>query len=224
MIDGDDLRTASGGALDGIGAETLARIAAAATPRRYAKGAVLYRSGTSADGLYLVMSGRVRVSRETETHVELLHTEGPGGVLGEIPVFGGGPFPATATAAEPTRCAYLPIRAVQRLLDEDPAFVRFALHRLANRARSLLQRIDDITASTIPVRVARIVVTRASSVPLGSAFSLGVSQEALAAELGTAREVVVRALRSLVAAGAIERAGRSRFAVRNEKVLRAMAG
>jgi CRP/FNR family transcriptional regulator len=164
------------------------------------------------------------VSRETQAHVELLHTEGPGGVLGEIPVFGGGVFPATARAVEPTRCAHLPIAAVQRLLEDDPAFVRFALHRLANRARSLLQRIDDVTASTIPARVARVVLARASTVSSGQEFTMGVSQEALAAELGTAREVVVRALRALVATGALARAGRSRFVVRNESILRTISG
>src|SRR5690348_5926703 len=224
MIDQDELRHATIATFDQVPAATLARIARAATLRRSGKGAILYHAGTRADGLYIVLSRRVRVARETELHVELLHTEGPGGVLGEIPIFGGGPFPATATAVEPTRCAHLPIAAVQRLLENDPAFVRFALHRLANRARSLLQRIDDVTASTIPARVARVVLARASTVSSGQEFTIGVSQEALAAELGTAREVVVRALRALVATGALARAGRSRFVVRNENTLRTIAG
>jgi hypothetical protein len=45
----------------------------------------------------------------------------------------------------------------------------------------------------------------------------------LAYELGTAREVVVRALRALVEAGAIGRAGRSKFTVLNLTVLRTLA-
>lgn len=224
MIDQDELRRTTGATFEGLPRTTLARIATAAALRRYAKGATLYRASSRADGLYIVLSGRVRVSRETQAHLELLHSEGPGGVLGEIPVFGGGSFPATATAVEPTRCAHVPIEAVQRLLDEDRHFVRFALHRLANRARSLLRRIDDLTASTIPTRVARMVLARANSESSGGEFTMGASQEAIAAELGTAREVVVRALRGLVAAGAIARAGRSRFVLANEALLRTMAG
>lgn len=42
--------------------------------------------------LYVVLSGRVRVLRHTPQRFELLHFQEPGGILGEIPVFGGGEF------------------------------------------------------------------------------------------------------------------------------------
>lgn len=207
--------------LEGLADTTLARVAAASFERRYAKDAILYRAGDTVDGLYIILSGRVRVSRVTADRIELLHTEQAGGVLGEIPVFGGGPIPATAAALEATHCAHVPLAAVRRLLEEDPAFVRFALHRLAQRARGLLRRIDELTATTITARVADHVLARSKQVPGGS-FTLGLSQDELAREIGTAREVVVRALRSLINAGAIARAGRSRFVVENLKVLEAM--
>jgi CRP/FNR family transcriptional regulator len=208
-------------AFDALPAHTLSRIASAAMERRFARGATLYRAGDPADGLHIVLSGRVHVARETGARTEFLHGEGAGGILGEIPLFGGGAFPASATAVEPTRSAFLPKAAIERLLAEDSAFARFALQRLAERARGLLKRIDDLTATTITARVADYLLTRAES--LGGEFSLGMSQEALARELGTAREVVVRALRSLVAAGAITRTGRSRFAVERLAALRAIA-
>jgi CRP/FNR family transcriptional regulator len=209
-------------ALDHVADATLRRIAANVVERRYAKDATIFRAGDPADGLYLVLAGRVRVSRESAAHVELLHTEDGGGVLGEIPVFGGGPFPATAVAQTATRCAHLPIAAIQRLLSEDPLFVRFALARLAERSRALLRRIDELTATTITARVAGYLLERAGHAP-SVPFTLGMSQEELARELGTAREVIVRALRALVDAGAITRSGRSRFVVANAAVLRAMA-
>jgi len=207
--------------LPGLSDATLARVAMASFERRYAKDAILYRSGDTADGLYIILSGRVRVSRVTADRIELLHTERAGGVLGEIPVFGGGPIPATAAALEETRCAHVPIAAIRRLLEEDPAFVRVALHRLAERARGLLRRIDELTATTITARVADHVLAR-SKESLGGSFALGLSQDELAREIGTAREVVVRALRPLISAGAIARAGRSRFVVANLTVLQAM--
>jgi CRP/FNR family transcriptional regulator len=200
---------------------TLARIASGTRERRYVTGTMLYRAGDPADGLYIVLSGRVHVTREVTTSSEFLHAEGPGGVLGEIPVFGGGPFPASARAAESTRCAFLPTELVERLVREDSAFARFALRRLAVRAHALLRRIDELTVTTITARVAGHLLSRAGS--SGSDFTLGMSQDALARELGTAREVVVRALASLVGAGAIARTGRSRFVVKQAAVLRAIA-
>jgi CRP/FNR family transcriptional regulator len=208
---------------------SLARIASIAAERRYAPQRVLYRAGDAADGLYLVLEGRVRVSRElraSTARAELLHSEGAGGVLAEIPVFGGGAMPATAVAIERTRCAHLPLAAVERLVRDDPEFARFALHRLARRAHSLLARIDELTSTTVVARLARYVLDRAGAAGAKSArggFTLGMSQEALAAELGTAREVVVRGLASLVDSGAIRRTGRSRFAVGRIELLSAIA-
>jgi len=207
---------------DAMAEHVVDRVAALCTERRYQPRSVLYRTDAPADGLYFVLSGRVRVSRETRGRSRVLHGEGAGGVLGEIPVLGEGAFPATAVATEPTCCAYLAVEAVERLLREEPAFVRWAMRRLAARARSLVQRIDELTATTVMVRVARHALARAEASSPAD-FTLGVSQEALAAELDTAREVVVRALAALVATGAIRRTGRSRFAVVKLAVLRAIA-
>src|SRR5258708_24543365 len=83
-------------------------------------GSVLYREGDVASGLYIILAGKVRVSRDFKSRSQILHTEGAGGVLGEIPVFGGGTFPATAVATDATRCVYLPAGAPARLPGGQP--------------------------------------------------------------------------------------------------------
>jgi CRP/FNR family transcriptional regulator len=213
MTDGPDPR------FHGLTPQLWSRIEGAAIPCRFRAKQSLFRAGVQADALYFIVSGRVRVSRATSDRVELLHTEGPGGVLAEIPVFGGGTFPATAVATEPTQCLKLPISAVRRLLREEPDFASYAVARLATRAQSLLRRIDELTVSTIPMRVAAHIASRAGRTP----FTLGMTQAALAEEIGTAREVVVRAIAGIVRAGAIRRVGRSRYEVVSWSVLRALS-
>src|SRR3954463_15258028 len=83
-------------AFDGLSGDLKRRLSNVAIERRVGRGRTLFRAGDEASGLYVVLSGRLRVSRETAQRVELLHTEQAGGILGEIPVFGGSPFPATA--------------------------------------------------------------------------------------------------------------------------------
>ena len=209
--------------LEELESRVIVQIARASTARTYARRELLYRAGDAADGLYFVLSGKVLVVRATPSRTEMLHTESPGGILGEIPVFGGGPFPATAEALEPTRCAHLSIPVIDRLLRDEPTFARFALRRMAMRAQSLLRRIDELTATTITARVAAYVANRAAA--SGSLeFTLGTTQQELANELGTARGVIVRSLSALIDAGAIARAGRSRFVVRRATVLASIAG
>ena len=207
---------------DGLSDRLLATIAAVAIEQRFAPRRTLYRAGDPASGLYLIVAGRVRVSREAENQTHMLHFERAGGMLGEIPVFGGGSFPATAVATESTRCLHVPVDAVERLLRNEPEFARFALRRLAIRARSLLRRFDELTTMTITARVAAYLLDRASRSG-NTEFTLGMSQQALADELDTAREGIVRSLSALVEAEAIARAGRSRFAIRRVATLRAIA-
>lgn len=209
--------------LETVSDRALEHLAQASSLRSYEPKAVLYRAGDLADGLYVVMAGHVVVRRETVARSEMLHTERAGGVLGEIPVFGGGRFPATATALERTQCSHIPVALVYRLLREEPTFARFALQRMVTRAQSLLQRIDELTASTVTARLAAFVSERADQ-SVSAEFTLGRTQAQLATELGTAREVIVRGIATLIDAGAIARTGRSRFVVRRLSILRSLAG
>lgn len=208
--------------LRGLSARVVRRIAAAAVLRRYSRRAVLFRSGDAPAALHFVLSGRVRVARRVERGSSVLHFESAGGVLGEIPVFGGGAYPGTATAVEPVRCAVLGIDAVERLVAEEPEFARFALRRMAGRARVVLERLDELSEYTVTARVAAYLHARAVE-DRSPVLHLGMSQASLAEQLGTVREVLVRALRALCEAGAIRRAGRSRFTIVDAARLRDLA-
>ena len=149
-------------ALGELSPKVARRVAAASVIRRYPRRAVLFRTGDAPAALHFVLTGRVRVARRAESGSTVLHFEEAGGVLGEIPVFGGGPYPATASAAAPACCAVLPHSAVERLLAEEPEFARFALRRVARarsrRARAVrgavgLQR--DGTRRRLPERAGR---------------------------------------------------------------------
>jgi CRP/FNR family transcriptional regulator, cyclic AMP receptor protein len=209
-------------ALRELSTDVLRRVATSATLRRYPARAVLYRVGDPPAALFLVLSGRVRVTRDVDVATHVLHGEGPGGVLGAIPLFGGGPYPGTATAVQTTQCAVLASADVERLLREEPEFARFALRHIAGRAHVLLRRLDELSAYTVTARLAAHLLARANESG-GAELTLGMTQGALAEELGTAREVVVRALRGLCDAGALRRTGRSRFAVASAARLRALA-
>ena len=195
-----------------LSARVARRVAAASVIRRYARRAVLFQAGDAPAALHFVLAGRVRVARRGDGGSTVLHVEERGGVLGEIPVFGGGPYPATASAAAPACCAVLSAQVVERLLTEEPEFARFALRRIARRANALLERLDELSDYSVTARVAAYLCARSDGTR-SAAFDLGMSQAALADRLGTAREVVVRSLRALCDDGVMLRVGRSRFTV-----------
>jgi CRP/FNR family transcriptional regulator len=185
----------------------------------YAAGQALWVAGEELNSLAIVLEGRVRVVREGRGRQHVLHSEGPGGTLGEVPVFTRGPAPATALAAEPTRCLLLSRDTIEAAIVAEPAVAWLLLGRLAGRVRTLVERVDRLALESATTRLAGVVLAELER--SGSeVITLGMTQTQLAAELGTVREVVVRALRALRNAGLIEPAGRGRLRVVDRVQLR----
>ena len=196
-------------------------LAQKAVERRFATDEVLFSAGTRPAGLYLVLEGRVRVVRgNARQHV--IHAEGPGGTLGEVPLFAGGTLPATAIAAEPTRCALLTRDALLQSIAAEPSVALLLLGRLAARIRDLVGRLDDRSTRSVTARLAEFLLAQ-SRPPRPERVSLGMTQAALAEELGTVREVVVRALVALRRRGAIAPLGGGRYEITDFEALRQAA-
>ena len=180
-----------------------------------------------------MLEGRIRIVRGSGGRQLVIHSGDPGSTLGEVPFFTGGRYPATAIAAEPTRCLFLPETAVKRAIAVDPALAFFFLKRLSHRIESLVERMGRNTVSSVQTRLAHFVLQRyqaaiatgrsRSKSGKGAVFSLGMTQTALGEELGTVREVVVRALRALRESGAIERVGEGKYRVLDPAILQELA-
>jgi CRP-like cAMP-binding protein len=200
----------------------LQRLSARAVVRDFAAGSVLWTAGSPIDHVLIVVSGRVRVVRTESGRQSVIHTEGPGGTLGEVPLFSGGTAPATAVAAVRTRCLAISRAAIADLIAADPQIAWLFLAQLGGRVRVLVERIDNLAGRDVTTRVARFLIERAA--PGTTALTLGMTQSEFAEELGTVREVLVRALRTLKIRGAIRSIGRGRFAIADARVLRSSAG
>jgi CRP-like cAMP-binding protein len=188
--------------------------------RRFAAGELLWAEGTPARGLFVVLAGRVRVVRAPGGRQHVIHTEGAGATLGELPLFEGGAYPATAIAAEPTLCLVLDRAAIEAAIAADPSLAFALLQGLARRVRTLIARLGAVRGRSVRARLAGWVLRRAEG---EGPFTLGATQAEVAEELGTVREVVVKELRALRAAGILRSAGRGRMEVADPARLRRLA-
>jgi CRP/FNR family transcriptional regulator len=201
--------------------------------KRFSTGDRLWSAGDASEGIALVLEGKVRIVRVTGDRQTVIHSGEAGSTLGEVPFFTGEAYPATAIASEPTRCLFLTRAAVTEALALDSRLAFFFLRRLSRRVQSLVDKIDQNTATSVQTRLAKFILARhelaRTAVSTRSkghntvAFSLGVTQAALAEELGTVREVLVRALRALREAGAIESAGDGKYRVADVTILQRVA-
>jgi CRP/FNR family transcriptional regulator len=104
-----------------LGKRELQRISAGTTLRDYPAGAKLVEQGSPGVGLFVVVSGRVRITRHQDGGDEHeLAVVGPDEALGEMALLDELPRSATATALEPTRALLLPFQDFRAALREDP--------------------------------------------------------------------------------------------------------
>lgn len=191
------------------------------------RGEVLFREGAPCRGLYLVVEGAVRTYRANRTGQEqVFGVIGPGESLGEVSMFDGGPYLASARVIEDGRVLFLPLGEVQALYRAHPDVAQALVRELGAQVRTLAALVDRLSLQDVPMRVASAVLAQAERsgvLDSGAAYRMSQTQEELAAELGTTREGVARALRRLRQAGAIEQRG-AVVAVRDAALLRQMAG
>jgi CRP/FNR family cyclic AMP-dependent transcriptional regulator len=111
-------------------------------------GATLFREGESSAYLLLVLEGEVEIDtgdRPAGESVEI-SVLGPGSVIGEMALIDGSPRSANCTALSPVRAAGLSRRALELLLERQPAAAaKFTLglaQIVAERLRALSQQIQ----------------------------------------------------------------------------------
>lgn len=191
--------------------EALDAVARRTVVRALPKGRQLFRRGDPCQGLYVVVEGEVRVYRSNQDGREqTLHLQGPGQSIAEVPLFDGGPYPASARADQDSRVLYLPLDDFQWLYRNQPEIADSVIRELGRRLRRMVRLVEKISLRDVPSRVAMTLLEYAERQPSRgpiAEFDLPRTQEELAAELATTRESVARALSSLRKSGAISQKG-----------------
>lgn len=174
-------------------------VRSAARRVRLPPGAAAFRPGQPCAHWLIVCAGQVRVSRVSEGGREIvLYRVHPGEscVLTTAGLLEGASYDAEAIAETEVEALLLPAAEFLRLIAEQPSFRRFAFAAYAARIAALMELAEELAFDEVGTRLARRLL--ALRAPDGS---VPATHEALAAELGTAREVVSRRLKAFERAG-----------------------
>jgi CRP-like cAMP-binding protein len=179
--------------------------------RRYRAGDVIFRKGDRCEGLCIVLRGRVRtVIASVEGREQVLKVFGPGRTFGDIPVFDDEPLPADAVAMTDSTVAVLKQADLLDLLTRHPQAGLDVIRLFASRLRAYKVMVEDLSLRNVVVRVARLLrdCARGQAVLVedSASVSLRYTQHEVAAMIGSVREVVQRALKTLEHAGLIQMA------------------
>jgi CRP/FNR family cyclic AMP-dependent transcriptional regulator len=158
-------------------------------------------------GLIVVLHGAVKIFKFDSRGREFtLGLDQPGSCVGELPLFDGGNYPASAEAMEPDTTVFIvPRDRFLALMATYPQIAEQAVRALAVRMRKLVEQVEAQSLHTVRTRLAAYLL--GVSEGRGSVVLVDTNEE-IGSRIGTVREVVSRTLRSLKEAGVIAISGR----------------
>ena len=184
------------------------------SPRQYAPGEMIFSEGDPCAGLYVVECGHVRVFKTSAAGREqVLAIDGPGSSVAEIPVFDGGPYPASGAAIDHATLLFIGKQDFQALCLEYPDVALKVLRAVGARLRRLVGIIEELSFTTVRHRLISFLVRsarrEARQTAAGCEFLLPANNQELASQIGTVRELVSRNLSRLQVEGLLKIDGRT---------------
>jgi len=210
-----------------LSGDALSEIARRCVTRTAPAGTVLFTTGDECRGLYVIDAGRVRIYRtDPAGREQVLHVEGPGRTVAELPLFDGGTYPASAITIEDSTLVFLPRPAFEYLYRSHPDIAEGVIRALGRRLRHLVHLTETLAFRDVAARLAMLLVGYAerAGTPTASGVEIELdrTQEELAHEIGTARESVSRAMKQLRRNNLVEPLGRNRLLIPDVERLRAL--
>lgn len=176
----------------------LRHVASCTWLREYVRGEMLFLEGDICAGLHILQRGCVklyRLSPQGRQYIVRLLQEGD--TFNEVAVFDNGGNPVNAEALETSQVWVVQPECIRQLVQRNPEFAQKVIYNLGQNLRRLVQAVSEMAFYQVTHRLARLISD------LGEAEMALLTQEQIAARLGTVREVVARSLRELERAGAI---------------------
>ena len=200
-------------------------IAGVALVREFAPDEYLFLQEQPAELFYVVAAGQVKVHRSgADGREQVLHLLGRGDLCGEVPVFAGRDYPASAVAVGPVKAACFARARFLGLARQHPELLLGLLAVASERLRRFVNLIDDLSLKEVSARLARHLLDLVARSPGANVVELDSTKATLASRVGTIAETLSRTLRKMQARKIIDVRGRRITILHRTELERLAAG
>jgi CRP/FNR family transcriptional regulator, cyclic AMP receptor protein len=165
-------------------------------------GSVVYRSDER-PRVFVIVTGLLRVYLSSDDGRQVTVRYARSGNVAGLPLAVGGPAPTSIQSMTGASVVALRVDDLRTMLDSDPAVARACAEELTRQLYRALDEISEQTFLTVRQRVARQLLDLVAA-GSGPPLVVQLSQQELADEIGTVREVVTRTLHQLREDGLIK--------------------
>ena len=184
---------------DGLPDELLNEIAAHMQLRGFERGEMLFWEDDPCAGLHIIEEGGVKLYRlSPQGRQYIIRVLQEGDTCNEVPAFDGGTNPVNVETLEKSKVWVIEDETLRSLVRAHPDFALKVLSNFGKNLRGLVRMVSEMAFYQVTNRLARLI----SELPVEDPRPHW-TQEQLAAQLGTVREVVARSLKELERSGAI---------------------
>ena len=177
----------------GLPEEQLDAVAKIAVEKKFGKNEAIFFEGDPGNGFYMVAEGKVKIFKMSFAGKEqILHIFGPGEPFGEVPVFHGQPFPASAETLVKSTLIFFPREKFIALVHENPSLALNMLAVLSMRLRRFVTQIENLSLKEVPARIAGYLLYLLEEQKSEDSVELEISKGQLASLLGTIPETLSR--------------------------------
>jgi len=199
--------------------DDLAALVGLAVSRRFGAGEFVFWEGDEPRWFYMVAEGGVKIIKHSSQGREFIVAFfGPGEMFGEVAVFEGKAYPASARTTAPTELLGVEREAFMQFLSVRPQVALRIITVLGGRLREAQTRLRDLAGERVEQRITRLLVRL--SARLGQ--TLPFTRQDIADMTGTTTETAIRIMSELGRRGII-RSVRGRVTIVNAEKLRLLA-
>lgn len=203
---------------EGLSDSVLASINSHVFEKKAARGDIIIFEGEPTEALYFVVAGVVKVYKTSPDGKEqILRIIRPGDSFNDVPILGGVNL-ASAAAMSVATLRGIKKKDLESIFQEHPRVALNVIKVLSVRVQEMVALVEDLSFRHVNGRVAKILLEYA-----GNGERPRLTQQEMAAMIGTAREMVGRSFKNLEEEGAI-RVERNRIVIANYAALKRIAG
>src|ERR1035437_6773368 len=134
-------------------------LAQRAVERRFAPGEMLFWEGEPCAGIFLIVQGSVKIFKTSVGGREMmLALETAPSTVAELPLFDGGPYPASVRAVEPVVTLFINKNDFQQVCRQYPDVALKVLAVVGHRLRHLVGLVEAMTFGSVTQRLARLLL------------------------------------------------------------------
>lgn len=200
-----------------LSAEEMLEVSMTTIQREYEKGETIYLEGENAEKLFIISTGKVKVTKLSEAGKEqIIRVLGSGDFMGELSLFTHSPLNSNAEALEPTIVCIVDGKKINNLIEKRPSIAMKILKEISIRLEKAENQIKALAVQGVEQRLADVLIKMADD---NDFINLNISKKDLASHIGVSQETLSRKLTIFQNKGWIKQEGRRKIKLLNKEAL-----